>query len=107
MARNLFVLVTTFPARPEAEKAARLLVEERLAVCAQVGDDIRSWYRWQGQVEQSPEVLLTLKVREDRREACAGRLQALHPYEIPEILAWPVAWAEPGYLAWAYGEGGA
>jgi periplasmic divalent cation tolerance protein len=106
MERILFILATTMPARPEAEKAARLLVEERLAVCAQVGDGIRSWYRWEGQVEESPEVTLTLKVREDRLEACAGRLQALHPYEVPEIMAWPVTWAEPGFLAWAYGEGG-
>jgi periplasmic divalent cation tolerance protein len=107
MTRNIHILVTTLPARPEAEKAARLLVEEGLAVCAQVGDHIRSWYRWQGEVEEAPEVTLTLKVRADRLEASIGRLQALHPYETPEILSWPVAWVDPGYLAWAYAETGA
>ncbi len=107
MNRSIHIVVTTLPARPEAEKAARLLVEERLAVCAQVGDGIRSWYRWQGNVEEAPEVTLTVKVRADKREACIGRLQALHPYETPEILSWPVAWADPGYVAWAYAEGGA
>jgi len=107
MERRLHLVMTTLPARPEAEKAARLLVSERLAVCAQVGESIRSWYRWRGELEEGPEVLLRLKVRHDRLEACVGRLQALHPYETPEILAWTVDWVDPGYLAWAYGEGGA
>ena len=105
MNRRLHVMVTTMPARPEAEKAARLLVEERLAVCAQVGASVRSWYRWHGELEEAPEVTLRLKVRDDRHEACRGRLQALHPHEVPEIISWPVDWVDPGYLAWAYGEG--
>jgi periplasmic divalent cation tolerance protein len=107
MDRRLNLVMTTLPARSEAEEAARVLVSERLAVCAQVGEGVRSWYRWQGELEEGPEVVLRLKVRADRLEACTGRLQALHPYETPEILAWAVDWVDPGYLAWAYGEGGA
>jgi periplasmic divalent cation tolerance protein len=107
MERRIHIVVTTLPARPEAEKAARLLVAESLAVCAQVGIGIRSWYRYRGEIEDSPEVTLTLKVRADRLDACIGRLQALHPYEVPQILAWPATYVDPGYLAWAYGEGGA
>jgi periplasmic divalent cation tolerance protein len=105
--RNIHVLVTTLPARVEAETIGRQLVDERLAACAQVGEGIRSCYRWRGAVEEATEIVLTLKVRDDRLEACRGRLQALHPYETPEILSWPAGWVDPGYLAWAYGEGSA
>lgn len=107
MDRRLHVMISTLPTVPDAEKIARLLVEESLAVCTQVVGGCRSWYRWQGEVQEEPEVLLRLKVRDDRLASCRGRLQALHPYETPMILDWPVAWADPGYLAWAYGEGGA
>lgn len=107
MDRQLHIVTTTLPTVPDAEKIARLVVEESLAVCAQVGAGCRSWYRWQGELEEGPEVLMRLKVRADRLEACRGRLQALHPYETPMILSWPVAWTDPGYLAWAYGEGSA
>ena len=107
MERQLHIMVSTVPTMLDAEKIARLLVEESVAVCAQVSAGCRSWYRGEGAVVEGPEVLMRLKVRRDRLEACRGRLQALHPYETPMILDWPAAWVEPGYLAWAYGQGGA
>jgi len=107
MERRLHVVTTTLPGRADAETIARALVDEGLAACAQIGADIHSWYRWRGEREDRPETPLVLKVRADRLEACVGRLQALHPYETPEILARMVDWADPGYLAWAYGEPGA
>jgi periplasmic divalent cation tolerance protein len=100
-------MVTTLPTMQDAETIARRLVEESLAVCVQVSGGTRSWYRWQGAVQEGPEVLVRVKVRADRLGACRGRLQALHPYETPMILDWPAAWVDPGYLAWAYGEGSA
>jgi periplasmic divalent cation tolerance protein len=107
MERQLHIMITTLPTMRDAEKISRLMVEESLAVCVQVSGGCRSWYRWQGSVEEGPEVLVRLKLRADRLEAARGRLQALHPYETPMIMDWPVAWVDPGYLAWAYGEGSA
>lgn len=105
MDRRIHIILTTFPSRPEAEQAARLVVQERLAVCAQVETGCRSFYRWQGDLQEAPEVTVRLKVCHDRLDACRGRLQALHPYETPMVLSWPAEWTDPGYLAWAYGEG--
>ncbi|HOX26245.1 MAG TPA: divalent-cation tolerance protein CutA [Candidatus Krumholzibacteria bacterium] len=107
MARRLHIVATTLPSAQDAERIAGALVGERLAVCAQIGATVRSRYRWQGELEDRPETPLVLKVRHDRLEACVGSLQALHPYETPEILAWPAETVDPGYLAWAYGEDGA
>jgi len=106
MNREIHVLVSTFPDRDRARAAARRLVEEDLAACAQVGADLVTFYRWQGKVQEDDEVALTLKVRRDRLTACADRLRTLHPYETPEILAWPAVYTDSAYLAWAYGEEG-
>lgn len=103
-APGLLVLATTFPDRPQAEAAARRLVDAGLVVCAQVGADLVSFYRWQGQVQRDQEVALVLKVLPDRYDLCAGELKQLHPYDVPQITAWPCGRVDPDYLAWARGE---
>ena len=91
---------------PDADTARRLatvLVDERLAACAQVGAPVASVYRWQGQVETATEVPLQLKTTPQRWPALQQRLQALHPYELPELVA-VEALATPAYAAWVAAE---
>ncbi len=100
---GLLVLATTFPDRAGAETVARNLVAAGLAVCAQVGADLVSFYRWQGEVRRDTEVALVLKVLPDRYELCAGELKQQHPYDVPQIMAWPAPRVDADYLAWAHG----
>ncbi len=83
-----------------AESLARALVEERLAACANVVPGIRSFYRWEGEVQDDPEVLLIVKTRADRCSALAARVDELHPYELPEVLDLPAAGGSRAYLDW-------
>ncbi|WP_447729583.1 divalent-cation tolerance protein CutA [Pseudoxanthomonas suwonensis] len=88
---------------PDPETAARLataVVEERLAACASVLPGMHSVYRWQGAVERADEVLLLAKAPADRLPLLVERLQALHPYELPEVIAVQAAAGLPGYLGW-------
>lgn len=101
---RLWVVATTLPSRESALDVARALVGESLAVCAQAGAGLVSVYRWRGALQEETEVALTLKVREDRREACLARLAQLHPYEVPELLAWPAARVGEAYGRWAWEE---
>ena len=93
------VLVTAGDAG-EAERIGRTLVEERLAACANVVGPIRSVYRWQGAVEEAAEHLLLVKARADDLPALEARVRALHSYQVPEVLALPVAAGSAAYLAW-------
>lgn len=102
---NLNVVVTTFPDRAQAEAAARLLVDAGLAVCAQVGADLVSFYQWDGEVTQSAEVSVTFKVLTERFELFVGELKLQHPYDVPQLVAWPAGWANDAYLDWARGQG--
>ena len=101
---RLLVLATTFAGRAEAERAAAVLVGEGLAACGQVGADLVSCYRWQGEVATEREVRLLLKVREDRYAACATRLKELHPYDVPQITAWRADRVDEDYGRWAWQE---
>jgi periplasmic divalent cation tolerance protein len=102
---ELMVLATTFPDRESAERVVALLVDGGLAVCGQVGADLRSFYRWQGRLEDSAEVAVTLKVLAARYELCAGELKLQHPYDVPQIVAWPATRVDADYLNWARGGG--
>lgn len=94
----LVVLVTVPPDR--AHDLARLLVGERLAGCVNIVPGLHSVYRWQGEVAEDNEALLIIKTEDDRYEALERRLVELHPYDVPEVLALPVARAWPAFLGW-------
>lgn len=85
----------------DADRIARLVVEERLAACVSAWP-VQSVYRWDGAVQSEPEVTLCLKTAVERVDALRERLLQLHPYELPEVLVLDVdtAASHPAYVAW-------
>ncbi len=98
------VVLMTAPNQEVAQRIARALVEERLAACVNLVPGVRSIYRWQGSVEDDAEILLLAKTGAKRCAALAARVQALHPYELPEIVVLPVDGGSQRYLAWIVSE---
>ena len=97
------VVLVTCPSAEKAAEIARALVEERLAACGNVVPAVRSIYRWKGKVQDDAEALLILKSARDRFEALRARVLALHPYEVPEVIAVPVEAGHAPYLDWIAG----
>ena len=101
MNQNLFqIVLTTCPDAVSAERIARALVEEGLAACVNILPPMRSIYRWKGKIGDATEQLLVIKSTVARFPAIRDRLRTLHPYELPEIIAVPIADGLPEYLAW-------
>jgi periplasmic divalent cation tolerance protein len=94
------VVLMTAPSAEVAADMARALVGEGLAACVNIVPGVRSIYRWQGELCDDAEVLCVIKTRADRFEALRARIVALHPNEVAEIIALPVAAGNPPYLAW-------
>lgn len=94
------IVLTACPDAETAGRIARALVEERLAACVNILPPMRSVYRWKGQTEEASELLLVIKCSAARFPALRDRLRALHPYELPEIVAVPILDGLPEYLAW-------
>lgn len=94
------VVLVTAPDAEVAERLARTLVDERLAACVNAVPAVRSFYRWEGRVEDASEVLLVVKTRADRTAALAARVREIHPYELPEVLELPAVGGSPAYLDW-------
>jgi periplasmic divalent cation tolerance protein len=98
------VVLVTAPDAAVGASLARELVEARLAACVNLLPQVRSIYRWEGQVQDDAEVLLVIKTRADRCEELATRVKELHPYDLPEVLVLPVAGGSQPYLQWVFSE---
>ena len=97
-------LYLTAAERGEAEAIARTLVEERLAACANVLGDIRSFYWWEGEVQDEPEVAFVAKTRPELVDAVVARVKEMHSYSCPCVVALPIAGGNPDFLAWIEAE---
>ena len=94
------VILSACSTEQEAETLARLLVDDRLAACVSVIPRVRSFYHWQGAVQSSEECLLIIKSSRDLFDSVRTKLEAVHTYEIPEVLALPVVEGAPNYMNW-------
>ena len=91
---------STFPDAESARRAARTLVEERLVACANLLPGVESVYRWKGAVEAASEVWVLFKTTREGYPRLEARLKALHPYELPEIIAFRPENGLPAYFQW-------
>ncbi len=94
---EVVVVLTTVPDADTGARIAATLVEERLAACVNVLPGIRSIYRWEGKLRDDAEALLVAKLPKDRLAKYSARMTALHPYQVPEIVA-----LEPAHVAEPY-----
>lgn len=100
MTGKVVVLVTCETAK-QARRIARALVDARLAACGNILEaPVRSIYRWKGKVETAQECLLILKTSRRRFAALERVVKRLHSYDVPEIIALPIAAGSAEYLRW-------
>ena len=97
------VVLCTFPDLPQARQIGTALVERQLAACVNLVPGIESIYQWEGKICHETEILAVFKVAAERFEDFEAALQELHPYDIPEVLALPVAAGSERYLDWVRG----
>ncbi len=101
---DVLLVITHLPDRDAADLLARALIEESVAACVNILGACASVYRWQGVVEHAEEIPLLIKTTVARYAALEATIRRLHPYELPEIVAVPVAQGLPGYLQWVQNE---
>jgi periplasmic divalent cation tolerance protein len=94
-----FVYVTAKD-EEEAARIGRTVVSERLAACANVVGRIRSFYWWQGTVQEDSEAILILKSRKPLLEALVERIKALHSYTVPCVVSLAIDGGNAEFLRW-------
>ncbi len=94
------LVVSNLPDEDSARALAQDAVEARLAACVNVMSPCVSVYRWQGRLESATEIPVLFKTTRERYAELEAFIRARHPYELPEIIAVPIATGLPAYLDW-------
>ncbi len=94
------VVLTTCSSASEAEALARRVVGAGMAACVSVIPQIRSFYRWKGEIENAEEWQLVIKTSREKFDPLRTLLETAHSYDLPELLALPIIDGSPNYLAW-------
>ncbi|HSQ08203.1 MAG TPA: divalent-cation tolerance protein CutA [Chromatiaceae bacterium] len=100
MTSPVLIVLCTCPDADVAGRIATALVSEGLAACVNALPGVTSVYLWEGSVQTDTEVQLLIKTTAARLPALTDRVRALHPYELPEVIAVPVTGGLPDYLQW-------
>ena len=98
--RWFVVVLCTVPDEDTGARIARRLVESRLAACVNRVPCIASTYRWQGAIQEDAESLLVIKTRAALFDRLAREIAEAHPYDVPEVVALPMAACHGPYAAW-------
>jgi periplasmic divalent cation tolerance protein len=93
------VVLVTATSQAEAEAIAEALITAKLAACVSFMP-IHSVYTWQGNVHKEQEWQLVIKTDLAQFDALTAKVQAVHAYEVPEIIALPIVVGSPSYLQW-------
>ena len=101
---STLLVLTNLPDRAAAEKLADAIVAKNLAACVNILAPCRSVYRWKGAVQHDEEHPMLIKTTTERYAALESEMRALHPYELPEIIAVPIERGLPAYLDWVAAE---
>lgn len=101
---ELSLVLTTVPDRDTGEKLVHALLEERLVACGNLLPDLVSLYRWKGELARETEVLVLLKTQPGLVQRAFERIAELHPYEVPELVAFAADQVSSAYSGWVSDE---
>jgi len=99
---NYCIISTTIDDGNIADQISTALLQDHLVACVQT-QSIQSKYHWNGTLETTEEILLQMKTKASLFEEIKIQIEALHSYDIPEIIMIPILDANENYLNWIDG----
>ena len=97
---SVLSVYAVFANSEEAERIGRTVIEERLAACINIFSPIRSIYHWNGTIETADEVAAIFKTHHWKADALIARIAALHSYDVPCVVSWPIDKILRSYADW-------
>ena len=97
---DYFIFFVTVPNMEEGKKIARILVEDKLAACVNIINNIYSIYSWKSSIEEDTECLLIIKTTDNNVDSIIQEIQKIHSYDEPECIGFKIEKGSEKYLNW-------
>ncbi len=94
------MIYVTCSSENEALNIAKILLEERLVACANIGAKMRSLYLLKDELNQADEFPLWLKTQAKLVQKVISKVEELHSYECPCVFALPIEASSNGFEQW-------
>lgn len=94
------LIYITASGREEAILLARELLGKKLVACANVIDNVHSYYWWNGEIDENRESVIIVKTMSTHVEKVIEVVKAEHSYECPAIIAVPIISGNEDYIEW-------
>ncbi len=95
-----YIFLVTVPTIEEGKKIARILVENKLAACVNIIQNIFSIYKWKGNIEEDNEHILLIKTTDEKCDIIIQKINEIHSYNTPECIGFKIEKGSEKYLNW-------
>ena len=99
-----YCIYSTHPTAAQARQTARMLLQKKPVACCNILPEAESHYRWKGKLTKTSEWVMLSKTVKARAKPAIKAIRALHPYDVPAIVAWPIGEGEPAFARWIHQE---
>ena len=83
---DMCLVLVTHPNKEHAERITRGVIDAKLAACVLVSD-VKSFYNWEGQLNEDDEVVTILKTSTDKATELQKYIETNHEYDVPAIIS--------------------
>ena len=97
---SYYLFIVTVPSIDEGKKIAKILVENRLAACVNIVQNVFSIYEWKGTIEEDNEHILLIKTTDIKSDLIIQKIKEIHSYEEPECVGLKIEKGSESYLNW-------
>ncbi|MFA5270901.1 MAG: divalent-cation tolerance protein CutA [Candidatus Omnitrophota bacterium] len=95
----VMAVMVTIPEK-DAEDLIKLLLSEKVCACVNVIKGVKSFFWWEGKIDEAQEVILIIKTKETLFMKLKGLIRNNHPYKVPEIIGFKIDNINQEYLDW-------
>ena len=95
-----YLFIVTVNRLDDGKKIAKILIENKLAACVNIIQNVISIYEWKGKMEEDSEYILLIKTTEEKSDLLIQKIQEIHSYETPECVAFKIEKGSKQYLDW-------
>ena len=95
-----YLFIVTVNRLDDGKKIAKILIENKLAACVNIIQNVISIYEWKGKMEEDSEYILWIKTTEEKSDLLIQKIQEIHSYETPECIGFRIEKGSENYLNW-------